>query len=84
MTRLNRSVMHSRLVRSKTAIAAVFFYDYFLKRVQHEPSRCNALCYEVIMEFMPIQNFLVIIRFFRLLASYYDRNLFGGYECSWH
>ena len=57
-----------------------------LINVQHEPSRCNcnALCYEMILEFMPIQNFLVMIQLFRLLASYYDRNLFCGYECSWH
>ena len=35
-----------------------------------EPSRCNALCYEVISEFVPISNLLVMIRLFRLLASY--------------
>ena len=76
MTRLNQSIIHSRLVRSKQHLRRDVFMTILIN-VQHEP-------YEVIMEFMLIRNLLVMTRLFRLLASYYDRNLFDGYECSWH
>ena len=34
-----------------------------------KPSRCNTLCFGVIMEFMPISKLLVMIRLFRLLTN---------------
>ena len=84
MTRLNRSIIHSRLVRSKKQLRRDIFITILIN-VQHESLRCNTfVLYEVIMDFIPIQNLLFMIRRFRLLASYYDWKLFGGYECSWH
>ena len=55
MTRRDRSTMHARLVRSKKQLWGDVFM-IILINVQHE--RCNALRYEVSMEFMPIQNVL--------------------------
>ena len=57
MTRRNRSIMYSRLVRSKKQLLRDVFMTILIN-VQHEPQRCDALRYEVIMEFMPIQNLL--------------------------
>ena len=51
-------------------IAARDVFMTILIIVLHEPSCCNELCYEVIMKFMPVQNLLIMIRLFRLLASY--------------
>ena len=55
MTRRNRSIMHSRLVRSKKQLRWDVFMTILIN-AQHEPQRCNALRYELIMELMPIQN----------------------------
>ena len=58
-SRLNRSIMHSRLVRSKKQLRRDVFVTFVIN-IQYEG----------------------MIRLFRLLASYYDRNL-AGIKFSW-
>ena len=67
-TELNNNAFAISSFQKKIAARDVFLTILII--VLNEPSRCNELCYGVIMEFMRVQNLLVMIRLFRLLASY--------------